>query len=123
MCVCVCRCLVNPVSSNLLIFIDIFKFLTWKLPKGLMNICSQHLDKQISIFFFIFLVIMCFSNLVVIVPSENWQCRTERSTYKGTLGAYTYTRDQLITMSNKLINSKYCILPFDTIKTHKRIKT
>ena len=67
-----------------------------------MNISSRHADKWISIIFFIFLVIMCFSNLVVILPSENWQSRTERSTFKGTLGAYIYTRDQIISMSNKL---------------------
>ena len=84
---------------------DIFGIFTWKLPKGLMNIGSRHLDKWISIFFFIFLVIMCLNNLVVIWPSENWQSRTERSTYKGTLGTYTYTGDQLITMANKLKNS------------------
>ena len=42
---------------------------------------------------------MCFSNIVVILPSENW----------------------LITMSNKLKNSKYCILPFDTFKNIREL--
>ena len=65
---------------------------------------------------------MCFNNLVVRSPSENWQSRTEWSTYKGTLGAYTYTRDQLITMSTKLKNNKYCILPFDTIKNIRELR-
>ena len=87
-----------------------------------MNISSRHLHKEVSIVFFIFLVVMCFSNLVVILPSENWQSRTERSTYKGTLGAFTYTRDQLITMSNKLKSSKYSILPFDTIKSIRELR-
>ena len=35
--------------------------------------------------------------------------------HKETLGPYNYTRDQLITKSNKLKDRKYCILLFNTI--------
>ena len=37
------------------------------------------------------------------------------SKHKETLEPYHYTSNQLITMSNKLKDNKYCILPFDTI--------
>ena len=37
------------------------------------------------------------------------------SKHKETLDPYHYTSNQLITMSNKLKDNKYCILPFDTI--------
>ena len=61
---------------------------------------------------------MCISNLIVITPSENSHCSylsTENSKHKETLGPYNYTRDQLITILKKLKDSKYCILPFNTI--------
>ena len=59
---------------------------------------------------------MCISNLIVLTPSENSHfSHTENSKHKETLGPYNYTRDQLITMSHKLKESKYCILPFNTI--------
>ena len=65
---------------------------------------------------------MCISNLIVLTPGENNNFTTERSTCKGNIGAYTYTRDELITMSNKVKNSKYCTLPFDTIKNIRELK-
>ena len=37
------------------------------------------------------------------------------SKHKEALGPYHYMSNQLITMSNKLKDSKYCILPFGTI--------
>ena len=40
---------------------------------------------------------------------------TGYSKHKETLGPYHYTNNQLTTMSNKLKDSKYCILPFGTI--------
>ena len=61
---------------------------------------------------------MCISNLIVITPSENSHFShfcTENSNHKETLGPYNYTRDQLITMSDKLKDSKYYIIPFNTI--------
>ena len=58
---------------------------------------------------------MCISNLIVITPSENSHFSTENSNYKETSGLYNCTRDQLITISDKLKDSKYCILPFNTI--------
>ena len=61
---------------------------------------------------------MCISYLIIITPSENSHFShfsTENSNHKETLGPYNSTRDQLITMSDKLKDSKYCILPFNTI--------
>ena len=58
---------------------------------------------------------MCISNLIVITSNENSHFSTENSNHKETLGLYNYTRDQLITMSDKLKDSKYCILPFKSI--------
>ena len=58
---------------------------------------------------------MCISNLMVITHSENSHFSTENSNHKETLGLYNYTRDQLITISDKLKDSKYCIPPFTTI--------
>ena len=65
---------------------------------------------------------MCNSNLIVLTPDENYNFTAERSTCTGNIGAYTYTRDQLITMSSKLRNSKYCTLPFDTIRNIRELK-
>ena len=61
---------------------------------------------------------MCIGNLKVLTPSENnnfSQFSTGYSKHKETLGPYDYMSKQLITMSNKLKDSKYCILPFNTI--------
>ena len=58
---------------------------------------------------------MCFSNLIVISPSTNGHFSSENSDHKDTLGPYNYTRVQLIAMSGKLKDSKYCIPPFYTI--------
>ena len=58
---------------------------------------------------------MCISNLIVIMPSENSHLSTDNSNHKETLDLYNYTRDQLNAMSDKLKDSKYCILPFNTI--------
>ena len=55
-------------------------------------------------------------------PGENNNFMTERRTCKGDIGVYTYTRDDLITMSNKVRNNKYCILPFDTIRNIGELK-
>ena len=66
---------------------------------------------------------MYISNLIVITPSENSPFSTENSNHKETFSLYNYTRDQLITMSDKLKDSKYCILPFHTIKQNKRTGT
>ena len=59
---------------------------------------------------------MCISNWIIITPSENSHFSTENSNHKETLGLYNYTRDQLMTISDKLKDSKYCILPFNMIK-------
>ena len=64
---------------------------------------------------------MCISNLIVISPSENVNFSTENSDHKDTIGPYNYTRDQLIGMSGKLKDSKYCILPFNTINNIREL--
>ena len=61
---------------------------------------------------------MCIGNVIVLTPSENnnfSHSSTGYSKHKETLGPYHYMSNQLITMSNKLKDSKYYILPFDTI--------
>ena len=61
---------------------------------------------------------MCISNLIVLTPSENnnfSHFSTGYSKHIQILGSYHYMSNQLITMSNKLKDSKYCILPFNTI--------
>ena len=61
---------------------------------------------------------MCIGNLIVLTPSENnnfGHFSTGYSKHKEILGLYHYTSNQLITMSNKLKDSKYCIPPFNTI--------
>ena len=61
---------------------------------------------------------MCISNQIVLTTSENnnfSHFSTGYSKHKETLGPYHYKSNQLITMSNKLKGSKYCILPFNTI--------
>ena len=61
---------------------------------------------------------MYISNLIVITPSEHSHCShfsTENSKHKETIVPFNYTRDQLITMSNKLKDSINCILPFNII--------
>ena len=86
---------------------------------GLMYICSRQLDKHISTIFSIFVVtnqIMCYSNLLVISPSENTPANMIRSPHKVKQSVPVYTRDQLLNMSSKLKQIKYCILPFETIE-------
>ena len=65
---------------------------------------------------------MCHSNLVVLLPSENCTSSTQKSVYKANQNAPTYTRDQLLNMSSILKQSKYCILPFQTIKTIRKYR-
>ena len=65
---------------------------------------------------------MCYSNLVVISPSENWPASTHWSPDKVNPSVPTYTRDQLINMFSKLKQSKYCIFPFETIEIIQKYK-
>ena len=90
-----------------------------------MNICSRQLDKWISIIVSIFVVmnqIMSYSNLVVILPSENWPTSTHRSPHKVNPSVPTYTRDQPFSMSSKLKQSKYWILSFERIEVVRKYK-
>ena len=64
---------------------------------------------------------MCISNLIVITPSENSHFSTENSNHKETLGLYNYIRNHLITIYDKLKDSKYCILPFNTVNKIKEL--
>ena len=67
---------------------------------------------------------MCIRNLTVITPSENSHfshLSTKNSNHKETLGLHNYTRDQLIAMFDKLKDSKYHILPFNTINKIKEL--
>ena len=46
-----CVYMLNELSLTIHLFIvESIGILTWKLHKGLMNFCSRHLDKWISIF-------------------------------------------------------------------------
>ena len=45
---------------------------------------------------------MCYSNLVVISPSENCPTSTHRSPHKFIQSVPIYTRDQLLNMPSKL---------------------
>ena len=69
---------------------------------------------------------MCFSNLIVVTPGKNnnfSHFSTGHSKHKETLDPYHYMSNQLITISNKLKDNKYCILPFDTHKQNRRTGT
>ena len=59
---------------------------------------------------------MCYRNLVVISPSQNMLSSVLRSPHEVNQGVPVYTRDQLLNMSSKLKQLKYCILPFKTIE-------
>ena len=48
--------------------------------------------------------------------SEKWPVRTHRSPHKVNPSVPTYTRCQLLNMSSKLKQSKYCILSFEAIE-------
>ena len=50
------------------------------------------------------------------LPSEYWPASTHRSPHRVYQSVPVYTRDQLLNMSNKLKQIKYCILPFETIE-------
>ena len=65
---------------------------------------------------------MCFSNLVAIPSSQNQPSSTDRSPHKVNQCVPVYTRDQLLNMSGKLKQIKYCILPFETIEIIENIK-
>ena len=65
---------------------------------------------------------MCHSNQVVLLPSENCPSSTQRSVYKANPNAPAYTRDQLHNMSSILKQSKYCIVPSQTIKTIRKYR-
>ena len=65
---------------------------------------------------------MCYRNLVVISPSENWHTSTHWLPYNVNPTVPTYTRDQLFTMFSKLKQSKYCILPFEIIEIIRKCK-
>ena len=54
---------------------------------------------------------MCYSNLVVISPSENTPTSMYRSPHKENQSVLVYTRVQLLNMFSKLKQIKYCILP------------
>ena len=93
--------------------------MTEEPAQGLMNICYRKLNKWISIIFSIVVVtnqIMCYNNLMVISPSENWPTSTHRSPHKVNQSVPAYTRDQVLNMPSKPKQIKYCILPFKTIE-------
>ena len=99
--------------------------MTKEPAQGLINICSRQLDKYIRIIFIISVVIkkiMCYSNLVLISPSENWPASTHRLPHRVNPSLPTYTRDQPFSISSKLKQSKYCILPFATIEINQKYK-
>ena len=78
---------------------------------GLMNqfYCPQTYEywindcllKQISILCHILIEIMCYSNLVVLSPSQP-ETSAPRSTHRKCLARSRYTRDQLFNMSSQL---------------------
>ena len=99
--------------------------MTKEPTQGLMNACSIQIDKQISIIFSITVVInqiVCYRNLVVISPCENWSTSTQSSPHKVNSRVPIYTRDQLFNMFSKLKQSKYCILPFKTTEIIQKYK-
>ena len=86
-----------------------------------MNTGLMILLKWISILCHILIEIMCYSNLVVILPSQP-ETSAPRSTHRQCLAQSRYTRDQLFNMSNQLKSSKYCILLHSVINTIKQLK-
>ena len=66
--------------------------------------------------------IMCYNNLVVILPTHQLGTSAERLTHRQCLAQPHYTREQLINMSSKLKLCKYSILPFAAIETIRKLK-
>ena len=86
-----------------------------------MNTGLMILLNQISILCHILIEIMCYSNLVVISPSQP-ETSAPRSTHRQCLARSRHTRDQLFNMSSQLKSSKYCILPHSVINTIRQLK-
>ena len=103
--------------------------MTQDLPKGLMNIPSLLGHKRISIVLTIFAVIMCFSNLVVILPRLDQAPNAGRSLpHKAqcTMGIHacpSYTRNQLLDIRHAIKqDTRYSKIPFETIKLVRKYK-
>ena len=86
-----------------------------------MNTGLMILLKQISILCHILIEIMCYSNPVVIPPSQP-ETSASKSTHRQCLAWGRYTRDQLFNMASQLKSSKYCILPHSVINTIRQLK-
>ena len=88
--------------------------------------------KQISTLFTIFVIVMCFTNLVTISPSSQLcpiTSATGSSAYKatssiGTIGERpTYTRQQLLAIKDMIkLDTRYSKIPFETIQLVRKFK-
>ena len=91
---------------------------------------------QISIVFTILIEIMCFSNLVIILPNSQLQPQLvptssaigspHKAQYnqEDTIERWpTYTRQQLLAIKDMLkLDTKYCRIPFRTINLVRKLK-
>ena len=87
-----------------------------------MNIGKLILHYRLSILSQFGVEIMCYNNLVVILPTHQLGTSAGRSTHRQCLAQPHYTREQLINMSSKLKLCKYSILPFAAIETIRKLK-
>ena len=59
---------------------------------------------------------MCFNNLIVLTLGDNDNIsHFSHSKHNETRDPYHYTSEEIIAMSTRLRDNRYCILPFDTI--------
>ena len=87
-----------------------------------MSIGKSILHYRLSILSQFRVEIMCYNNLVIILPTHQLGTSAGGSTHRQYMAQPHYTREQLINMSNKLKSCKYSILPFSAIETIRKLK-
>ena len=98
---------------------------TSKLTKNIHKYCNKGQYKQLSVCFLIFLTIMCFSNLILLSPTEfsaiaPQSLTTNNSLIQNTLRPsimHSYTNKQLKEIHNHVKSTNLTNLPFQTITT------
>ena len=101
-----------------------------ELVKGLMNIGTMDQYRQLSVFFLIFLTIMCFVNLILISPRESSSSAPRSLTTNNSLIQSTirpslrqsYTSKQLMEICNPVKSTNLTNLPFGTIRTFLELR-
>ena len=87
-----------------------------------MSIGKLILHNRLSILSQFRVEIMCYNNLVVILPTHQLGTSAGGSPHRQYMAQPHYTREQLINMSSKLKSCKYSILSFSAIETIRKLK-